>query len=353
MRRRSLFLLAPAAILLAGCGSSKPAPVPPGQCTPGIVLGKPAGHQIVCPPFTVGWVPAGWVVSRQPGVLFAAAPAGHQIVCPPFTVGWVPAGWVVSRQPGVLFAAGLGGTYKTLAALRASVGPQLSRLFKKHVREVVYSTTRLQAGPALVVAKPASGRSPAVTVYLLLHEGFGYELEFETSNTPTGAVAGTIGRIAHSLRFDGGVAPARYDVDFTLTGDATVHPGADGSSIQVAFRELRFSNRKWHLDVAVTNTSPGLLTFQFGLVLVRYRDASSVAVEAPKAQVRLATAYDPPLPRAGLEPGKTWHGTAVGADSSRFGPAARPGIGYRTIVPATSTQRNVVSIDVVLHPAAR
>jgi hypothetical protein len=210
------------------------------------------------------------------------------------------------------------------------------------------------AGPAIVVTKQASGRaSPAITVYLLLHEGFGYELEFETSTTPNGAVAGTIGRIARSLRFDGGVAPARYDVDFTLTPDATVHPGPDGSSIQVAFRELRFSSGRWHIDADVTNTSPGLLTFQFGLALVRYRDASSAIVEAPKAQVRFAATYNPPLPRAGLEPGKSWHGTAVGADSSRFGPAARPGIGYRTVVPATSTVRSVVSIDVVLHPAAR
>jgi hypothetical protein len=333
MRRWSILLLVPAAFALAACGGSshKAAPAPTGPCAPGLVTGAPGGHEIVCAPFTIRWVPQTWIVSRQQGFLFAAT---------------------ARRPPRLMnmFVAELGGPYLTLAALRASVRPQLPKLFPHHVADVRFSRARLPAGPAVVMTKPSSGpSSPAITIYLVLHDQIGYELEFETGKTPTRPVLATISRIAHALRFDGGVAPARYPVDYTLNGTATTQPGAMASSVQFAFAGLRFSGGKWRIDVVLKNTSPGLLTLGFRLLLVRYPDGSAAEVTSPGDQVRAATSYDPPLPRGGLAPGKTWRGTAVGADTSKAGPFARAAVGFRLLVPATSEEQNVVSADVVIR----
>src|SRR5262249_44565129 len=172
-----------------------------------------------------------------------------------------------------LLVAERGGPSRPLAPLRASGRPQLPKLSPPHVADVRFSRARLPAGPAVVMTKPSSGpSSPAITIYLVLHAGLGYELEFETSRTPTKAVLATISRIAHALRFDGGAAAARYPVEYTLDGTDSTHPGAEGSSLQLAFSRLRFADGKWRLDAQVTNTSAGLLTLSFRLLLVRYAD---------------------------------------------------------------------------------
>jgi hypothetical protein len=329
----ALALLVVAAALLAGCGRTKAAaPLPPTRCTPGLELDRPGGHRIVCPPFTIRWVPRSWVLTRLPGYLFAAQ-ARHR----PRLMN--------------LYATQLGGTYLTLAGLKASIRPELRKLFPGHVSEVRFARVRLESGRALLMTKPSAGPGePAITVYFLLYDGTGYELDFESSGRPTRTVLGMIGRIANSLRFDGGAGSPRYDVVYTLGAKSSTDYGTDGSSVRVRFRYLWFSKGRWRVDAEVTNTSPGLLTVQFGLVLVRYPAGAAADVKTPAQQVRAPGKYTPAPPRAGLAPGQSWHGSAVGRDSATAGPLARAGIGFRTISPAQSAESNAVTAEQVVQP---
>jgi hypothetical protein len=333
VRLRAALALLLLVALLAACGGAKhhPAATTNTPCTPGLVLDRPGGHEIVCTPIRLGWVPHDWVITRLKGFLFGAEPR---------------------RPPRLMnmYVTAL-GTYRTVVGMKVSIVRQLPKLFPGQVDRVRFARTTLPAGPALLMTKPpAKQGAPAVTVYFVLHAGTAYELDFETSGSPTVAARGTMGRIAHSLRFAGSAVPRRYDVVYTLGARSFQDTGPDGSSILVRFRYLWFSGGRFRVDATVTNESPGLLTLQFGLLLVRYADASSPVVKSPAQQVRSARTYDPPPPKGGLAPGKSWHGSAVGTDTSTAGPVARAGIAFRTILPAAGPESNAVTADYVVRP---